>query len=259
MDNNHVFKKKLGQNFLRSRHYLEKILETLKLEENDILVEVGPGDGALTNIILERYPEIKITSVEYDSSLYETLESRFDKYANWSLLKQDILQVDLNQFDATKIIGNLPYNISKKIIRNFLYSNIQQGYFLIQKEVAYDYTVSPPKASFLSNMVQCFGACTYEFQIPKEEFFPMPKVDGGLISINKYWENMDEENLERAEKLVRFIHSGFASPRKTLVNNLSYLDNIKQTIAKLDMNPLARAQEVSIDQWRLLYKDIYGS
>ncbi len=225
----------------------------------------------------------KIYSIEIDDSLYQNLEEKFGKFENWKLVKEDALNLpslrDTSLFrEATKLVGNLPYNISKKIIRNFLESKIQTGIFLIQKEVAEDYVAQVPNSTFLSNMVQAFGNCEYLFQVPKEYFYPVPKVDGGLIKITKNeilniknCLNIDSDcfatlAMTDDQKFIKFIHAMFASPRKTLANNLkNYLNSIQKDLEKAQVEKIltraeiklnARAQEVEFEKMRLLFEII---
>lgn len=258
---------------MRSDYYLNKIIESINPQSSDIIYEIGPGDGALTQRLIQS--QAQIYSIEIDDSLYQNLEDKFGKFENWKLIKEDALQIIWNDLanhqniqakknQEIKLIGNLPYNISKKLIRNFLESNLQMGIFLIQKEVAEDFTARIPDATFLSNMVRVFGNCEYLFQVPKEYFYPEPKVDGGLIKIIKSPSGSDRYvTLTEKQRFIKFIHAMFASPRKTLANNLkNYLNSIDRNFDKAQVENIltqaniklnARPQEVEFEKMREIY------
>ncbi|QQR93858.1 ribosomal RNA small subunit methyltransferase A [bacterium] len=260
---NHNFKKHFGQNFLQSEYYLHEILNVINPTNQELILEVGPGDGSLTEKLIDS--EATIISIEIDRTLYTGLKEKFlslNKKNNWSLVEDDILNLELNNFGATKLVGNLPYNISKKIISNFLNSNIETGVFLIQKEVAEDYSGKVPNSTSLANIVQSFGSCEYLLTVPKKHFFPAPKVDGGLIKIVK---NTDL-NFENRDKLIKFIHAMFASPRKTIGNNLkNYLssfnenigrDEIERILSNLQIKLTSRPQEIEFKNFIAIFEMI---
>lgn len=243
----HNFKKQFGQNFLQSKKYLDDIYSTINISDKDIMLEVGPGQGALTSRLVKSGAIIK--SIEIDYSLYKHLYSEFERYSNWNLIEKDILQLNLSELSATKMVGNLPYNISKKIIMNFLQSNIQEAYFLIQKEVAEDYACKIDN-TFLGNMVKAYGTCEYLFTVPKEQFVPTPKVDGGYIKIIKH----KDIDIVKAEELIKFIHSCFSHPRKTLINNLKHIKNIRVHFESLNLNPNIRPHEMLFENFQKLFE-----
>lgn len=254
---NHKFKKYFGQNFLRSQKTAKKIVAALDSDITNI-VEIGPGQGALTKLLLEK--GFKVYSVEIDESLYPILEAQFEDNDNFHLIKGDILQLNLSELGLEKysVIGSLPYNISKKIIKLFLETEIKpvEIVVMLQKEVAEDYTAKPPNGAFLSNMVQSYGECEYLMTVKKGEFVPEPKVDGGVIKITV---NKDL-GFRNIEKLVKFIKVGFSAPRKTLLNNLSNVYSDKETLRAafevIDLNMKARPAELTFNDFKSLYDKI---
>ncbi len=263
----HIFKKYFGQNFLKSEKTSSKIVSFLN-PETKAVVEIGPGQGALTKLMLDK--GFNVYSVEIDESLYPYLEARFADYDNFHLIKADILQLNLNELNLKEytVIGSLPYNISKKIIKLFLEAEYKPAEIIVmlQKEVAEDYAAKPPKGTFLANMVQAYGKCEYLLTVKKGEFYPEPKVDGGVIKIVVNQESLASRSLgegwrtENLEKLVKFIKVGFSAPRKTLVNNLSnvYKDKeiLRKAFEKLGINPKARAAELEFETYKKLYEEI---
>lgn len=252
---NHEFKKKFGQNFLKTFEFAQRIVDSLDPTTKSV-IEVGPGDGKLTELLLQK--GLSVFSVEIDKSLYPLLEAKFGDNPNFTLVKSDIMLVNPKQLIKTNysLIGSLPYNISKPIISKFLREEKKpdQMILLIQKEVAQDYTAQPPRSTFLANYASIFGTSKYLFTIPKEEFYPTPKVDGGVFKI-------DIQNQQYDEKFVKFIKSGFLTPRKTLSNNLSATLRISKTdveteFESLGINPKVRPAEVSLSEWKFLYENL---
>jgi len=186
----HNFKRYFGQNFLTSDEELIKFVSHIAPKENDLIIEIGPGEGVLTHFLAKS--NAKVICIEIDKDLLPTLKSTFEKYPNVEIQNSDFLQLDLKELlnetnikdtKCLKIVGSLPYNISKKIIKKCLEEIVGMKYelvFLLQKEVAEDYAENPPRASFLSNYIKLFGKCTYCMTISKDFFYPVPKVDGGV-------------------------------------------------------------------------------
>lgn len=286
----HHFKKYFGQNFLRSENISKRLAHSLK-DEIDTVIEIGPGNGQVTKHLLDRYKNVY--SVEIDAELYPVLEEKFKDNENFHLVKSDVLRLEISdqrletsnsedtgfkiqdsgdeqqefgelgienwklKINDYSVVGSLPYNISKKIINKFLKleHKPKEMVFLIQKEVAEDYAVKPPKATFLSNLVNAYGEIEYLETIKKEEFYPTPKVDGGVIRIFNINKNPDE-------KFIKFIKGCFASPRKTLLNNLSNLLRIdKEMILKafgdISVTEKVRASEITIDDFEKLYNHFH--
>lgn len=212
----HNFKKQFGQNFLKNINFIIKIIEELGIEEGDKIIEVGPGDGRLTEYLVNE--PIELRAIEIDEELIPILQSRFGHYKNFKLIHQDILKISKDQFQiqSYKVTGNLPYNISKPIIKKFIEADEKPEImvFTLQKEVAQDYASFGGKASFLSNLAQIFYEVKYISTIPKEFFVPKPKVDGGIIKFSKKTNPQIRSNQYR--DFVKFLKNGFRSQRKQL-------------------------------------------
>ena len=179
-------KKSLGQNFLKDNLYLERIINSSGIEDKKNVIEIGPGDGALTGYILEKTE--KLIAYEIDKGLVDLLCKKF-KGHNANFINKDFLSVDLHEIiDSSLIImGNLPYNISSQIILNILESNIEYEHciFLIQKELAQRFCPDT-KSSKISLIAEFF--CDFEvlFDVPPEAFYPEPKVNSSLVKIKKH-------------------------------------------------------------------------
>jgi 16S rRNA (adenine1518-N6/adenine1519-N6)-dimethyltransferase len=251
----HIFKKYFGQNFLKHDSTAKRIAQYANPNYKDI-IEIGPGQGKLTKNLLET--GYNVFSVEIDAFLYQPLETKFEAYNNFSLIRADILEFNIEDLDLENysVIGSLPYNISKKIIEKFLWLDNQpkEIIFLIQKEVADDYVANLPKATFLSNFASLFGEVEYLETIKKSEFYPVPKVDGAVLkfSLNK---------TKPDDKFIKFIKNGFRNPRKTVVNTLGSIyhvekNQIEEILIKNDLTKAARASELSLEIWKKLHKQI---
>jgi len=264
----HKFKKQFGQNFLRSNRFPGKLVKYLDIEEKDTIIEVGPGEGILTNLLTET--KGKIISVEVDYSLLPKLIKKFAERPTFNLVNEDFLQLDLsvildkyNSGESVKFAGSLPYNISKKIILKILQFNFSQTKykvkrmaFIVQEEVASDYASKSPKASLLANLTNLYASIKKMESIPKSQFYPVPMVNGGILVLEP--KEALSTNIHEIEQLMKIA---FVSPRKTLYNNLKssrkWLDkDIAAIILELGINEKARASEVNLDQWELLYNKL---
>ncbi len=261
-------RKSLGQNFLTSDAHALEILEASGVTSDDVVIEIGPGGGMLTQYLIGEVGELIL--VEVDKRFADQLKDSFSEYKHVTVLNEDVLKLDLHNLKhkhkhkhklspfSYKVIGALPYNISKKIIEKFLESEIapESMTFVIQKEVAQDYTAQAPKATFLSNYVKVFADCDYIGTIPKDKFRPVPKVDGGIIKIKSQKSKVKNEDKKR---FVKFLKRGFMNPRKKLVNNLVGItgkdkEMLRDLFSELRINVHARAAELEFDQWQKLYE-----
>jgi len=250
----HYFKKRFGQNFFKSSYWPQKIVDLAEVSAQDTFLEIGPGAGALTEILLTRAK--RVICFEIDNELIPKLHKRFDSEPKFELIHQDILQADLTilNLDKYKVIGSLPYNIAKKIIRLFLTNERtpESMTVVVQKEVAENYVAQAPKASFLSNLANTYAEIKLLATIPKSDFYPMPKVAGGVLQFTKI-----KSKFAKPEALIKFIKIAFQTPRKIIANNLHSVypqkDQLLKIMTELDLSPTARASELKLDQWSKLY------
>lgn len=262
----HNFKKNYGQNFLKSTRFANLLVEPLKLTTDDLVLEVGPGDGMITNQLIESGAQTIATEIDYD--LLPNLVRRFGDNPRFLLLHEDILTLDIasivekyNFSGDLKIVGSLPYNISKKIIKKFIDYNltnpkikVKMMSFIMQEEVAKDYIAKAPKSSFLSNYVGVFADVRKKESIPAIQFFPKPQVNGGILVFN-----FKDEQIPNSLELVRFIKVGFSNPRKLLSKSLSNTkkwskEQLDEAFKAAGLEEKARAAELSQDQWVKLFE-----
>lgn len=249
----HYFKKSLGQNFLKNKASVIELIETLDINPDDLVIEIGPGRGALTEKLSEKTTDLRL--VEKDQNIIDYLSAKFE---NAKVINQDFLNVDLLELTnghSYKVIGSLPYNVSKKIIYLLLTAENppKKMSFIIQKEVAKDYTAKPPKATLLSNFASIYSDAKLGKVIPSKYFFPMPKVDGQIIIFSNI-----KPKFQNHKELWSFIRSGFSSPRKILASNLkSYgKEEVTKILEKIGAPAMARAGELTIDQWMILLEKL---
>lgn len=258
----HKAKKSMGQNFLKSKEALFKMCEAGGVNDKDIVVEIGPGKGALTEKLLEK--AYKVIAIEKDRDLMDILIEKFAqeiKNGKLILLNEDILGFDPAKHELKeggyKIIANIPYNITGSIIRRFL-SEVNRPNtmtLLVQKEVAERIVARDKKESILSLSIKAYGEPKYIMKVHKRFFSPSPKVDSAIISIN----NISGEIFENPKVVVKedsfftLIKAGFAHKRKVLRKNLEEiekdLNKIDEIFKKLEINPKARAEDVPFQKW----------
>ena len=261
-------KKSLGQNFLKDEAVLNRIISSAKLSKDDVVLEIGPGQGALTEKLAAACK--KVVAIELDDRLIEPLHTKFRGNENVGILHGDILKLNLpeliekelkiNNVREYKVVANIPYYITAPIIRLFLETKIvpSEVIFMVQKEVAERITAKKGAMSILAVSVQYYAKVQFLFTVFKESFEPIPKVDSAIIHITR---NMDHgsKNAQDVKKFFRIVKSGFSAKRKTLINNLSnslQLDKkeLEEKLSSLGFNANVRAQELGVDDWKKLTK-----
>nr|WP_228368723.1 16S rRNA (adenine(1518)-N(6)/adenine(1519)-N(6))-dimethyltransferase RsmA [Nautilia profundicola] len=205
-------KKKFGQNFLKDKHYLEKIVQAMPKTDN-MVIEIGPGLGDLTEKLLEKR---RVTAYEIDKDLCEILKKKFP---NLNLKCGDVLEFWQETLENEKydLIANLPYYIATNIILKALKDkNAKNILVLIQKEVADKFSAKAGDKNYssLAILAQSVAKVKKLFDIPPGAFVPAPKVTSSVILFEKFENSFDEE-------FAKFLKVAFANPRKTLKKNLS--------------------------------------
>lgn len=247
-------KKSLGQHWLVDIQSLDSICQAARLNKDDIILEIGPGTGNLTRLLLDRVKQV--IAVELDPDLVAVM-NRIDS-PKLEVLHQDILSLDFRSLPAGyKIVANIPYYLTGKLIR--LISEVPNPpslvVLLVQKEIAERMTALPGQLSILALTSQYFWTINKGDVITADKFDPPPKVDSQVISLEP------KSNLLLASGqqagLFRLIKLGFVSPRKTILNNLSsgyQLDKVglQDQLRKLDIDPTRRPQSLSLNEWLLI-------
>ena len=232
------FKKNLGQNFLRDKFYLNKIVECSSFNINSNLLEIGPGDGALTDYLDNKSKSL--TLVEIDKDLVKILSKKFELNKNLILKNIDFLKLNLSEVKKENlfIFGNLPYNVSSQIILKILESNIvySECIFLVQKELALRFAPENNKSTKLSIQTKLLANIEILFDVPNTAFEPVPEVTSSVIKItkDKKYSDISQEYL----KFKRILHICFAHPRKKILFSLKKIfSKIPSFSFSLDKRP----------------------
>ncbi|OGE80876.1 MAG: ribosomal RNA small subunit methyltransferase A [Candidatus Doudnabacteria bacterium RIFCSPHIGHO2_01_FULL_43_23] len=261
--------KKLGQHFLVDGDVLEDILSVADLKKSDNVLEIGPGVGTLTVALAGRCQ--KVVVVEKDKKLLKPLEISLRGFHNVEIINDDILKFNLlflPPFDkggiegGYKLVSDIPYYITGKILKMFLTAKAKPSLMvvLIQKEVAERVTAKKGQMSILALSVQFYGEPELVRTVSRSAFFPEPEVDSAILKIKVF----DKPRLQVDERLFfRLIKIGFSAKRKKLANNLSAGLKITkpEALALLEKAKIkidARAQELSLEDWKDLYDEAQG-
>lgn len=229
-------KKSLGQNFLKDRNVLAKIIEAADLSRDDYVIEVGPGKGVLTHELIKRAG--RVTAIELDDRLIPGL--------------REIKDLDLVHGNALdwippggdyKVVANIPYYITSPLISHFLQAESRPSkmVLLVQKEVAEKICAQPGKLNVLAIHVQVFGKPRIVCNVKASAFDPQPKVDSAIIVIDVY----DKPLVEDYKKFFGVVHRGFSNKRKMLSNSLK---DMKDRLIELGFENL-RPENLSIEDW----------
>ena len=213
-------KKSLGQNFLLDKNLCKKIVNTIKIKD-EIILEIGPGTGQLTQEILLKKPK-KLILIEKDSKLCQLLKEKFSNLNNIEILNEDALHFIYKTNKKINIISNLPYNISTKLIIYLLknYKNINFLVLMLQKEVAIKMDTELSKKNKLNFFIEFLSDYKILFNVSNKVFYPKPKIKSSVISIKPKNEKVDFEKLEN------FNNKIFKFKRKKIKNVINFkIDN----------------------------------
>jgi len=247
--------KRLGQNFLIDKSVVKKVIKAAGLHSKDIVLEVGPGIGALTKEIAKKAG--KIITVEKDPRMVEILMDNLKGFKNIEIINKDILKYNFQFSKKYKIVANLPFYITAPVIRKFLESKYppEEMVLIVQKEVAQRICSKPPKMNILAVSVQFYAKPKIISYISRKSFWPSPKVDSAIIKIvpQKKYKDID------IDLFFKVVKAGFAHPRKQLANNLSKMlkldkKEISSLLLKNDVQPTQRAETLTINNWIQLTK-----
>jgi len=245
-------KKKWGQHFLSDKNLLMKLVEIINPKKNDVFLEIGCGEGALTELLVNKVK--KIIGIEIDSELVNFLKKKITNQ-NFDLINDDFLKVDLNKFFNThksiRIIGNLPYNISSKILFKIIgkIDLIDDCYFMLQKEVVERIISNSGSKNYSRLTVNVQSMCNVKkiIRIPPQVFVPKPKVDSSFIRLSNKKTYID--NNKKIEVLRKITKITFGKRRKILKNTLSSINKLKPPV---DFS--LRAEQLSVEEYILLTK-----
>jgi 16S rRNA (adenine1518-N6/adenine1519-N6)-dimethyltransferase len=245
-------KKKLGQNFLINEKYISAFVSAVRVSKKDVVVEIGAGTGALTKDLAKKAK--KVIAFELDKDLIPILKAELDDFDNVEIINKDFLRVGPQQFNNLtmqqfKLVGSIPYNMTSPLIHKLLDFEPRPSsvVLLIQREVAEKITAQPPRATYLSNIVQLLGEVQITDFVPRSAFWPKPKVGGAIIKLVPNAQCL----LPKAEigRFQRLLHKGFQYSRKILRNKFD-----SEILRSAGIAPTQRAQRLSLKKWVKLYK-----
>jgi 16S rRNA (adenine1518-N6/adenine1519-N6)-dimethyltransferase len=249
-----------GQNFLISNEVLEKIITAAQLTKNDLVLEVGPGLGALTQPLLKSAGQV--VAFEVDKNFQPCLAKLVAVADNLEIIWQSILELREEEWltilkkykkNKYKIVANLPYYLTGKFIQKFILikHKPESLVLMVQKEVAERIIKKNKKSSLLSLAIDFYAQSELIEVVPKGNFYPQPQVDSAIMRIY----NLKDWHHRAEEKIVwQLVHRGFASKRKKLFNNLLTDQNISRelliaTWLKVRLDKNIRAEDLTAQQW----------
>lgn len=257
----HRARKRFGQNFLRDTGIIDRIIRAIRPNPGQALIEIGPGQGALTAHLAQSGADL--TLVELDRDLIPILEGQFSSSPNVHLIQADALKTDFSAFypdRRLRVVGNLPYNISTPLIFHLLaqHTRVQDMHFMLQKEVVDRLAAAPNTKAYgrLSVMTQYYCRVEPLFEVPPEAFTPRPKVTSAVVKLTPY------EQLpfpaQDATLLQRMVRDAFNQRRKTLRNALKALATPEQIVAA-GIDPAARPETLALQDFVTLANSLPGA
>ena len=254
--------KTYGQNFLMDETILEDMIDEARVTSDDVVLEIGPGIGNLTERLIGRAK--KVISIEKDPQFLPVMEAMQKEHDNFEFVMGDALTVHFQKLvgDAPyKVVANIPYYITGKIVQLFMKAEHRPGSLtlLMQKEVAQNIVAKPGALNLLAISVQLYADAKLVTVVPGFKFYPAPKVDSTVIHITLHKTPRYEVGDE--QKLFRVLKACFAGKRKqlhnTLTNNLKLeKELVTNTLHELQIELSARPQQLTIDQWLALTKKL---
>jgi 16S rRNA (adenine1518-N6/adenine1519-N6)-dimethyltransferase len=251
----HRPRKRFGQNFLHDRGIIERIIQSIKPQLGEHLLEIGPGQGALTEYLAAA--NVKLDCVELDRDLARFLDNLYGSMPGFTIYQEDILKFDLDKLEADKhslrVIGNLPYNISTPVLFYLLKNHalIQDMTFMLQLEVVQRLAAQVGEKNYgrLGLMLQYFCTVEHLFDVPASAFSPQPKVSSAVVRLTPH------EKLplpaRSVENLQIVIRTAFSQRRKTLKNSLKSIIS-EQTLKELPLDISLRPENLSLADYVLI-------
>lgn len=242
--------KRFGQNFLQDQNIIRKIISEIDPKENEIVIEIGPGQGAITELLLQS--KANLTAIEIDKRVIDDLQGR---YTDLKLLQSDFLKLDLNRFTGSseqklRVVGNIPYNITSPILFKLFENNtiVQDAVFMVQYEVAKRMTAKMGSKDYgiLSVLLEYFGNTKLAFKVSPNVFYPKPNVHSAVVHINF---NDTRNNSEFNLMLRSIVKSSFGNRRKTLKNSLSNGIFADVNFGDCDIDLSLRAEQLNVDDF----------
>ena len=258
-------RKSLGQHWLTDGRVLRRIADAADIREDDTVVEIGCGKGALTALLAERAS--RLVGVEIDDDLVDRLRERFAGAPNVSIVSADVMSATPDEVLQAGggsapyvVVGNLPYNIGTALISRFLQSTTRPRWLLVmlQAEVAGSMAAGAGKMSYLATITQVFAEPRLLFYVPPRAFKPPPRVRSAVLRIDVHDEPLVPEG--EIESFIELAQAGFAAPRKRVRNSLAIGLRVEAAEAEVllrdaGIDPAVRPAEIGIDGWVALHRE----
>jgi 16S rRNA (adenine1518-N6/adenine1519-N6)-dimethyltransferase len=250
-------KKSLGQHWLTDLTSLEAMCDAAGVTADDTILEIGPGLGTLTELLVARARHV--IAVEFDKDLAMHLPGRVSA-DNLTVVQQDIRTFDLTQLEPDyKVVANIPYYLTSNLIRVLSESTNPptRAVLLVQKEVAERVAAGPGAMSLLTVTAQLYWEISLDILVPAMLFTPSPKVDSRILVLHRREKPLFPDADYQA--IFRIVKAGFSQRRKTLLNSLSAglqlsRENVSAVLERIEVDPGTRAQNLSLEQWHSLYR-----
>lgn len=250
-------KKSLGQNFLRDDAVIRRIVDSLGLRRDDTVVEIGPGHGALTTELVAT--GARVVAIEIDRELIPRLQTQFRARDNFSAIEADVLTVDIeselqsNNPESTKLVGNLPYYISTAILQKLASERamFSKMVLMLQREVARRIAAPPgmSERGFLTVIVEAGFEVERLCDVPPTAFSPQPRVWSSVVVLTPKPTSFADD-----VEFKRLISASFAQKRKTIMNNLKHVcPNAADVLSDAGIDQKRRAETLTLDEWKALY------
>ena len=260
--------KRLGQHFLRDQRTIHRIIDALAPRSDETIIEIGPGTGALTSILVEHAG--RVVAVEFDNKLEPLLRERFASFGNFKLVMADALTVDLcaeiRPAHSARLVANLPYNISTAILQRLIAQRacLDEMVLMLQREVV-DRVLAPPGTTdrgYISVVVEAYCETEKLFDVAPGAFHPPPKVWSSVMRLRFRPRINTDDTL-----LWEVVSAGFAQKRKTILNNLRHAPGRLQEIlkrnggasivlCKANVELQRRAETLTLEEWEKIVQAI---
>ncbi len=261
--------KNYGQNFLIDESIVNQIIDSAEINKDDLIIEIGPGLGTLTSLLLEKSG--KVVCIELDKNMVEILKDRFLLYNNFDLINDDVLKVDLNKiildnskFKNFKVVANLPYYITTPIIMKLLENklNLKSITVMVQKEVAERLTEKPggKNTGAITYSINYYTNPRIVLNVSKESFIPVPKVDSSVIHLDVL--SNTKIKVKDEQFFFKIIKCAFLQKRKTLINSLSNSgiankELLEKVLKEIDVDIKIRPEQLDLEQYGKIADKLY--
>ena len=260
----HRPQKRFGQNFLTNQSIINRIIASLDPQPGETIIEIGPGEGALTRPLLER--KSRVVAIEFDDNLIPSLEQRFSGNENFHLVHADALTTDFCEIirpsSTARVVANLPYNVSTAILQRLIEQRacVTEMVLMLQREVVDRITAAPGSSErgYLSVLVEAYCETEKLFDVAPGSFRPAPKVWSSVVRVTP---RLGSAAQVKDEKLLwRIVSAGFAQRRKTILNNIRNAppplqETVKNhggasiVLCRAEVELQRRAETLTLEEW----------